>query len=108
MNLSGVSFPHCLLALTRNASDVERMLLTAPTRTHQVFQPRLSAEALYRGGVVLTCAAWETFVEDLALEAVRRVATRYNEGGSFTPAGHEVAARNARILEREALQAVDS
>jgi hypothetical protein len=107
MNLSGVCFPVCLGTLDRNLGDVHRVLQIAPTRTSQTFQPRLSAEAVYRGAVVLACAAWEAFVEDLALELLRLLVVRYRAGGSFTAIGQDVAARATQRVERTDLDLGD-
>lgn len=108
IRLSGVSFPIPLHSLVRNLADVGQMLSAAPTRLSQNPQPRVTAEAVYRGTTLLTCAAWETFVEDLALQTIARVAHRDAAGGSFTRVGHEVAVRIRSKMLREGLSGRDS
>jgi hypothetical protein len=101
IQLSGLSFPVSVHSLVRNLADVGQMVTAAPTRRSENLQPRLTAEAIYRGTILLTCAAWETFVEDLALQAIARVARRDAAGGSFTPLGQEVAVRIRAKMMRE-------
>ncbi len=106
MNLSGFSFPYCLYALEQGLGDVGRLLQVAPPGA--ATETRRSAEAVYRAAVILTCAAWEAYLEDLALDALLRVAARYRNGESLSAAAQEVAARTSRQIDLAGIQWQDS
>lgn len=108
MQLPGnLSRPYCLAAFSSGLADVERILGVAPQTRASADQPRKTAEAIYRAATVLTCSTWEAFIEDLALEALRRVVERYRAGKPLTALGQEVGVRTSRDMEREGVRLQD-
>ena len=99
MQLTGFAFPYCLHALNQGLVDVDRILDAAPRTTADSFSPRRTAEALYRGGIILACSAWEAYLEDLALEALLRTMRAYAAGSAAGSRAQKIGARTTRLLE---------
>jgi hypothetical protein len=107
LQIGNRSFPFCLSAFASGLSDVERILRVAPQKRASANQPRKTAEAMYRAATVLTCATWEAYIEDLAIEALRRVVDRYRAGNALIALGQEVGVRTSRVMERAGVRIQD-
>jgi len=102
MNLFGFSFPYCLYALEQGLADVGRLLEAVPRSG--AAGPRRSAEVIYRAAVVLTSAAWEAYLEDLASEALFRIVAGYRKGQRLSAAAQEVGVRTSRRIDLAAIE----
>lgn len=108
MNIpSGLHFPACIHDLGAGCNDVRRLLDLAPTSTKAGSGSRKTAEAVYRGGVVLACAVWEAYLEDLAIEAILLAVEHHRAGRPLGPGAYEVATRNERKLSQENIKRLD-
>lgn len=95
---AGVSFPLCLADFERNLADVGRLLEIGPTTRGESDEPRKTSEVINRAAVVLGCASWEAYIEDLVIESLNFLVCRYQKGNSLAANGQEVAVRASRQL----------
>lgn len=91
---AGISLPMSLFLLARNLSDAKRLLATGAPAALEPGDKRKTAEVISRSAIVLTCASWEAFVEDLALEGLQKL---YALRSSGTPLDEEACAAILRV-----------
>lgn len=93
----GLSLPYSLFALDRNLIDVRRLLgvveVPGPSRS------RKDAEVVNRSAVVLACACWEAFLEELALDALAFLIGRLIREEPMSTAARQTANRALQHID---------
>ena len=95
---SDTSVPLSLVSLERNLSDV-RLLLNLARQGANSFATKKAIEAVNRSAVVLTCASWETFVEDLAVDGLSFIHRNRHPADDLSPSTRAVASRTESRLK---------
>jgi len=93
-----LSVPPSLVDLDRNLSDI-RVLLDLVKITKEPRLRRRDAGVLTRSAIVLTCAAWENFVEELALDVLAYSISRIGGELQITGKAREAANRALKHVD---------
>src|SRR5213083_1389680 len=98
----GLSIPFTLYALNRNLGDVRLLLEAGRAGARTTWATRKALEVVSRSAVVLGCACWEAFVEDLALDAIAFLVRCSQDHRQLPRSANQIA---ERALSRLGLQA---
>ena len=95
---TNASFPLSLFVFERNLSDVKLLLELARKGATATLRTREARDVVNRSALVLVCASWEAFLEDLASDALTFLVKHRHPADDLSPAVRAIALRTASRL----------